>query len=528
MTPIPDFFRSAAPAFRLAGCLFVACVWHAGASAAPQGAPAFDHAQVIEAAERLAAQEYVEPAHDLPPAMADLSYDDYREIRFRKEANVTLGAGPEPWQMQLYHPGGFFKHPVRINVVREGAVAPLQYDRRFYEFGRSGVGDVAQDVGFAGFKLVYPLNERGKQDEVISFLGASYFRFIGRGQRYGASARGLAIGSGDPAQPEEFPRFREFWVEAQAAPGPDIVIHALLDSPSVTGAYRFVLTAGATTALDVSATLFARKPTSRLGVAPLTSMYFTGANDRRLEDDFRMEVHDSDSLLAHNGAGQWLFRPLRNVTAPSTASFFDQSPKGFGLLQRERRFSLYQDTEADYHARPSYWVEPVGDWGPGATTLVELPGPSEMDDNIVAFWKPRDPLMAGQRAAWRYRLTTLEGGESLHSLGRAQSTFNTLRLEGAWLVRRFIVDFTGGDLAYYAPDPSGLVLEASASRGRVLRTSLTGHKPLQGLRAVVDVAFEPGETSDVFASVTLNGAKLTETWVYTHAPVSDLVTSATK
>ncbi len=56
----------------------------------------------------------------------------------------------------------------------------------------------------------------------MSFLGASYFRFLGRGQRYGLSARGLAIGGG-PRLNEEFPYFREFWIETPD-PNADTII----------------------------------------------------------------------------------------------------------------------------------------------------------------------------------------------------------------------------------------------------------------------------------------------------------------
>ena len=94
------------------------------------------------------------------------------------------------------------------------------------------------------------------------FAGASYFQAIARNQVFGMSARGLAIGTGEP-EGEEFPFFRAHWIEAPS--GDRMVVHSLLDGPSATGAYRFTIRPGDETTIDVEATIFvraARSPTS--------------------------------------------------------------------------------------------------------------------------------------------------------------------------------------------------------------------------------------------------------------------------
>ena len=243
------------------------------------------------------------------------------------------------FRLELFHLGHLYKRPVVVNVLREGIPAPIPYAANLFDYGRTKVDDnLPINLGFAGFRLRFPVNAPHVWDEVVAFLGASYFRFLGRGQRYGLSARGLAVGGGLRLN-EEFPYFREFWIETPDPAAERIVIYALLDGKSATGAFRFDLVPGQQTYIETSVTLFARKAVPALGLAPLSSMYFVGKNDRRRADDFRGELHDSDGLLMHTGAGEWIWRPLENPVAPSVSAFLDANPRGYGLLQRDRDFT---------------------------------------------------------------------------------------------------------------------------------------------------------------------------------------------
>ena len=131
-------------------------------------------------------------------------------------------------------------------------------------------------------------------------------------------------------------------------------------------------------------------------MAPMTSMFLYGEDRPRPFDDYRPEVHDSDGLLMQTGGGEWLWRPLFNPHALRVSSFSDEHPRGFGLTQRDRDFSHYQDEDAHYQRRPSYWVAPLADWGKGSVQLVEIPTDEEIHDNIVSLLGPVDAAAAAQ------------------------------------------------------------------------------------------------------------------------------------
>jgi glucans biosynthesis protein len=483
--------------------------------AAPK--PQFVYDDVVRRARELGNVPFEGNPPVLPEPLAQLDYDSYRNIRFRPE-RALLGASGGPFRMQLFHPGFLFKRPVTVNIIREGVPTPVPYSTQLFDYGPHKFDrPFPVNMGFAGFRLHYPLNDPRTSDELISFLGASYFRFLGRDQRYGLSARGLAINAGGE---EEFPFFREFWIETPV-PGADrAVIYGLLDSASITGAFQFLVYPSKQTVVDVAATLFPRRTVNKLGVAPLTSMYFIGENDRRFLDEYRPELHDSDGLLIHSGSGEWIWRPLRNPKEPVISAFVDNHLHGFGLLQRDRAFEHYQDLEVNYELRPGYWVEPRGDWGEGQVELVELPTDSEANDNIVASWVPKTPAEPGQTLVYRYRITAFGSADDLHPGGRAVNSYQTkAKATGAPEVvkpgtRRFLIDFAGDDLAFYEHDPSLVQVDASISAGRVTRTSLVPNPKIGGLRAAIDVEVEPGQAVDIRAFLRTGNRALTETWIY--------------
>ncbi|WP_460450879.1 OpgD/OpgG family glucan biosynthesis protein [Alsobacter sp. SYSU BS001988] len=492
----------------------------APASPGPQtpNQPRFGFEDVIRRAREIATGPYEANPPPLPESLAKLDYDSYRDIRFRPDKALLGGAGA-PFRMHMFHPGFLFTRPVVVNVIRDGVSAPAPYSSSLFDYGRNKFGALPVNLGFAGFRLHYPLNDPRVQDELISFLGASYFRFLGRKQRYGLSARGLAIGVG-AKETEEFPHFREFWIEQPSADADRAVIYALLDGPSLTGAYQFFVYPANETVVDVSLQLFPRRRIERMGVAPLTSMFFVGENDRRFNDDFRPELHDSDGLLMHTGAGEWLWRPLRNPKEISFSAFMDTNPRGFGLMQRDRTFEHYQDIDLGYETRPSYWVEPRGGWGEGRIELVEIPTGDETNDNVVAYWTPNAAPEPGQSLSWGYRITAVSDDFRLHPGGAAHNTWQTsARALGAPEPpapgsRRFIIDFAGGDLGYYLTDPEKVQIVPSTSAGKIVRTFLVPNPKTEGFRAGIDVQLEKGQTTDLRAFLKSGGRALTETWTF--------------
>ena len=488
-------------------------------SAAPPPNP-FRFEDVVRRARDLAGAPFDGTVPPLPDALAAIEYDAYRDVRFRPD-RALLGSGGGPFRLQLFHLGFLYTRPVTVNVVRDGLPTPVPYQPQLFDFGPRTRMErpLPVNLGFAGFRLHHPLNDPRVLDELVAFLGASYFRFLGRGHRYGISARALALNVDGPV-PEEFPFFREFWIESPA-PGADrATIYGLLDGPSVAGAYRFDVYPGPETVVDVAATLFARRAVAGAGLAPLTSMFFSGENERRTGDDFRPELHDSDGLLVHAGSGEWIWRPLSNPAAKTVSAFWDTNPRGFGLMQRDRDFESYQDLEASYHLRPSYWVEPTGTWGEGRVELVELPTPAEVHDNVVAYWTPKAAWEPGQEISFGYRIRALGAGETMHPGGRVLNTFQSpARSSGAVdpadrTTRRFLVDFGGGNLDYYLSDPGLVQVVPSTSAGRIVSTFVVPNGHTGGFRAAIDVKLDPGQSTNLRAYLRAGDRALTETWTY--------------
>ncbi len=371
----------------------------------------FRRSTVAEIARKLAAAPFAAADDSLPAVLDQLSYDQYRDIRYRPDRAIWADRGL-PFQLQLFHRGLYFRAPVEVALVQNGQATHLAYDPDLFTIGPLVPGPVPKDdIGFAGIRIHGPINRPDYYDEIVVFQGASYFRSLGKGQTYGLSARGLAIKTADP-EGEEFPVFRAFWVEAPTEAADIVVVHALLDSPSTTGAYRFTIRPGMPTLMDVEAQLFPRADLVNVGLAPGTSMFYFSLNGRSQIDDFRPEVHDSDGLLMITGRGERLWRPLANPSELQISAFVDTAPRGFGLMQRDRAFESYQDLEAAYERRPSLWVEPVGDWGTGAVTLIEIPTDSEVHDNIVAYWRPKEKIPAGSEYSFAYRLSWGQGVEA--------------------------------------------------------------------------------------------------------------------
>lgn len=481
-------------------------------------APKFGFDDVIQRARALAAAPFEDVTPRLPDPFDSLDFDAWRDIRFRRDHALfsNLAGG---FRLEAFHLGFLYRRAVTVNTIRDGIPAPIPYSPSLFDYGRLKVDKApAVNTGFAGFRLHFPVNDPHVHDEAISFLGASYFRFLGRDQQYGLSARALCVEAG--TSKETFPFFREFWIETPTAGSNRATIYALLDSEATTGAYRLDLTVGQESTLDVQATLFPRRGGVKFGLAPLTSMYLTGENDRRVRDGFRDELHDSDGLLVANGSGEWLWRPLGNPARERMSSFLDRGLRGYGLLQRDRKFESYQDLDLAYENRPSYFVEPTGEWGPGRVELIELPTPDETNDNIVASWTPATPPEAGKPFAFAYRITAGLDMPRLAPNGHVVHTFEApARALGSAEpndpgARRFLVDFAGGDLSYYVADPAQVEVVATTTTGRVLRATVTANPHIDGLRALFDIAVKPGETADLRLFLRANGRTLTETWTY--------------
>lgn len=487
----------------------------------PQGNATFDYAWLKGQARHLASQPYVNHAGELPAALKKLSWDQYMQMSFNPEHALWRDNATSLFRAELFHLGLFYQTPVTIYELVNGKPREIDYTPDLFLYGNSGVRgkDLPKDLGFAGFRFRYHTDW---SRDLVAFLGASYFRAVGGEMQYGMSARGLAVDTALPRD-EEFPIFTHFWLERPAPHSDTATVYALLDSPSVTGAYRFDIRPGDTLTMRVDAAIYPRKPIERLGIAPLTSMFLTGENDRRMNHDWRPEIHDSDGLLMHNGNGEWLWRPLNNPPFLRYNAYMDNNPKGFGLLQRDQNFDHYQDDGVFYDKRPSVWVEPIGNWGPGYVVLVEIANLDETFDNIVAFWNPAKPVEPGQELLYSYNLYWGTKPPVHNRLARVKDTFTGLGgvvgLPRKYYSQRFAVDFTGGDLAMIGTNSTiRPVLETSA--GRIEITSVRPQHAIHGFRCMFDVV-PPDESQNPInlrLYLEADGRPLTETWIYQWTP----------
>ncbi len=485
----------------------------------------FTFGSLVAKMKNQAQEAYHDPAVKLPEALSALQYDGYRQIAYKRERSKWLDS--KDFQVHAFHPGWLFKHPLKVHEVKEGAAQPFVFNSEDFEYHDAELSASLRDVAFpgvAGFRLMNPLNVEGRMDELVAFLGASYFRALGAGNVYGLSARALAIDTAS-GKPEEFPNFTAFYLTKPEDGSDKVTVWAELDSPSVTGAYQFVFKPGQQTEVDVTAHLFFRSDVERLGVAPLTSMYLYGENDRVGFDDFRPEVHDSDGLKLRFANGDAAWRPLSNPKQLQLSFIGARSPAGFGLMQRDGDFDHYQDLEAHYEKRPSLWIEPLEDWGKGAIMLAEIPTDQEVNDNIVAFWSPDEPVKAGDELSFHYKMSWgFEASASERELmpvadTRTGKAGHSASDEDA-LSRKFVVDF---DASMYSK--SGLngtklertkpFIENAALNGKVVFADTRYIEELGIYRVFLDVERDNPEVPVELRLQLTDGEKaISEEWLY--------------
>ncbi|WP_148297015.1 glucan biosynthesis protein G [Candidatus Sodalis pierantonius] len=484
---------------------------------------AFSIDDVAKQAQALAAKGYEAPRSNVPSQFCEMKFADYQQIQFNHDKALWHDL-PTPLKIEFYHQGMYFDQAVKINEVTATAVNEVKYSSDMFNFGSVNHDpDAVKDLGFAGFKILYPINQLDKNDEIVSMLGASYFRVIGKGQVYGLSARGLAIDTA-LASGEEFPRFREFWIERPKANDKHLVLYALLDSLRATGAYRFVIYPGRDTSVDVQSRVYLRDKVGKLGLAPLTSMFLFGPNQPATTMNFRPTLHDSNGLSIHAGNGEWIWRPLNNPRHLSVSTFQVENPRGFGLLQRGRDFFQYQDLDDRYDLRPSGWVEPRGDWGKGHVKLVEIPTNDETNDNIVAFWTPEKLQDVGQPLEVAYRLHFSRDEDKIHSSDFAYVK-QTLRSAGdvkqTNLTRQpdgttaFQVDFVGQPLKELDPAAPVASQISVGDNADVVENSVRFNPVTHGWRLTLRLKVKATKQPTEMRAALVNGDKtLTETWSY--------------
>lgn len=517
LTPFPSLLR---PLRRGASALLFA-----GLAAGWSAASAMDWDAIAQLASARAQNPFQPVGDKLPEDLAALNYDQVRDIRFRTEKSLWRDAAL-PFEAQFFHLGLYQKQAVRIHEIAPEGTRLLPYSGEDFNMGRNTVDPRAWgDLGHAGFRLHYPINNTAYKDELVVFLGASYFRALGAGQQYGLSARGLAIDTVG-GQGEEFPRFTDFWLQRPLPGTNEVTVMALLDSPRATGAYRFVIRPGQNTTMTVTARVFLRAgvtPITTLGLAPLTSMFLHGENQPAARD-FRPEVHDSDGLMMQTGSGEWLWRPLQNPRGISINSFSMQQPRGFGLMQRDRRFASYEDIEARYERRPSAWVRPLGDWGAGRVELVQLSTPDETHDNIVAYWVPATLPAPGQPLDFAYELSWQGETQQTPPAGwvtqsRLGYGYTKLTVDEQRQQPQFVLDFVGPALEALPPDAPVRAVASADGNGRIVEAHAYPNPTQRGWRVALRVErTDPSRPVELRTFLQLQNDTLSETWTHVILP----------
>lgn len=488
---------------------------------------------IAKLAQGRAEQPFRSPKLDLPEALRQdkLNYDEYRKIRFRNDRALWLSE-KLPFRVEFYHPGYLYQEPVRVHEFTKDFAQRIRFVEDFFDYSDLDLRKhIPADTGYAGFKFTYPINKPDDFPEVGSFLGASYFRMLGREQRYGLSARGLALDCGEPDRPEEFPIFTDFWLGKPAPGATELHLYAVLDSVSCTGAYEFIVRPGETTVADINAVVFFRqpdkihavnkdrKPLATMGMAPLTSMFWFGENSERKFDDYRTEVHDSDGLLIHMDNGEILWRPLNNAPVMRHSVFATKNVRGFGLLQRDRDFANYHEIFHPYHLVPSAWVKPKGDWGEGEVHLVELSTNYEGLDNIVAFWNPKQKPEPMQPFHFSYQLYWTRETDMNLSENRVVATRVGAELSDP-KKRQVHIDFAGPKLSALDPNAPPEVIASCTDNAKIYEARALRSPYDDTWRAVIK--FEPveGNKDPVELRCTLKKGEetISETWNYLWSP----------
>lgn len=500
-----------------AGRFFVLIVASVLALAAPL-AQAWSLDDVAGLARQQAQAPFKPVSQAMPAELANLDYDGYRDIRFNA-ASPLWRADKLPFEANFLHLGRN-GDSIRVNEITPQGVKPIPYNPADFNFGKNKVSPQTWgNLGYGGLRAFNNLNSATYKDELVVFSGASYFRALGAGQRYGLSARGLAVDTSGASQ-EEFPRFTEFWLEKPTVDAKRLTIYALMDSPRMTGAYRFDITPGEQTVTEVHARIFMRPtdtPVATLGLAPLTSMFFFGENQPRA-GDFRPEVHDSDGLMIATGEGEWLWRPLQNPSAAITTSFGMKSLKGFGLMQRDRAFNSYEDTEARYELRPSAWVTPLGDWGAGRVELLQFATPDETHDNVAAYWVPATAPAPGQSMDFAYTIAWQGKNQQLPPNGwvtqsRRGTGYSKTGTNAMEQQVQFTIDFAGPALDALPDDAPVQAIATANANGRVTESLVYKNLATGAWRMTLRVQrLNPALPVELRAFLQHNNQTLSETW----------------
>jgi periplasmic glucans biosynthesis protein len=468
----------------------------------------FDGDSVLERARTLAKKPYKSRPVTLPPAIANLSPERQATIQAKPNALVwteeNLTFVVEPIHRTRQTPG-----QMTVFLVENGASRHLKFSRDLFVYP-GGPPDLPENTGLAGFRIL-ERNENNALTAVGQFYAPDIYQAIGRNQMFGLAARPLSIRTRDGAA-EEPAEIVAVWIEKPLPGQRELVVHAVFNAVPVTGALRFTFRPGTATVVDTECTLFARVDVTDFGVGTMAATHLSGTLDTRFADDVRPAVHDTNGLQIRTGSNEWIFRPVSNGQRLQISGFVDKNPSGFGFVQRDRRFESYLDGAMQWQRRPSLWIEPLGKWGDGQVTLLEIPSTSENNKNIICYWQPGEGLKAGSQKRYVFRQfwgwTPPDKPElamvTLTRQGRPPSRKKNQR--------RFLVHFTGDGLFPKGARPV-FTARASAGKGKIINVQILPVRTDGLVQVTVDLESGNAPYVELRMHLEVEHKRVSEAWL---------------
>ena len=481
-----------------------------GAVAAGNGEP-FAAGRVADLARALAAEPHKPPAPAPLDALASATPEDMAAVRY-KPAELLWEGDNLAFTIEPLHRSRNLPGEVELYTVDGVFAARVPYDPGKFDFGKLKPPPASAQLGFTGFR-VHHRGGDGKLNPVASLLNASIVSAAAHDQVWGAISQLLTVRSGEQMA-EEAPHIRAVWIEKPKPTATELILHAVVDTPSLAGAVRFTLRVGEATVIDTECTIFARRQVDHFGLAPIQATYLSGPLDWPHADDMRPAVYEAGGVQMLTGSGEWIWRPIANRARLQISGFVDNDPQGFGLIQRDRVFSAFLDDDNEWQRRPSVWIEPIGKWGQGEITLMEIPAASQNNKNIACYWRPKPALAAGSEGSFAYRQFW-----SWRPPGRSDGAIVTAsrigRIPGdtSEAKTRFLLQFEGGQLSDPAKAATIVpIIWSSAGKVSSLRTYRTPRH--RSMRVVFDLDASGQPLVELRVVLKQDAVSTSETWLY--------------
>ena len=354
---------------------------------------------VQKQAELLSKSKYNEPLK----IKNDLTIDEYSQITFNASKALWMNEALL-FRLEFFHLGYIYNTPLAVNEFKGLYSQDIRFTNDLFNFGNlnKDTSDKAKDLeGYAGLKILCQLNRPNQFDELISVLGNEKFRALGRYNIYGLYAAPLiTIGINNKIN---LAHYTKFWLGKPESKSDHLTMCAIADSPEATIAFHYEIYPGDDTKVKTKSTIYPRIDTLSVGIAPMSTLYFSGINTLSRYNLYYSQFHYSDNLIISSEKNVFS-QPLENYEQTVVNEVKTKDIKFFGLSQRDRNYDHYQTLFIALHLMPTLWIKPDNDWQKGKVVLVETPANNPNTLNIYAFWVPEEKLHKGKVYSYDYTM----------------------------------------------------------------------------------------------------------------------------